>query len=212
MGLRPPTCSGRPKAYRSRWHRRPRLASCPPGRLPARGARTCSKAMERAVGGRPRPACSQAHPLLAIRVVRREAGYDLPIEGSLVAGRVGEVLASKYRLEELLGSGGMGEVYRAVNELVGRRVAIKILKTEHARNDEIVQRFLREAKTANLIRHPNVVDVLDIGTDEKGTPFIVQELLTGVDLSKHVSAQGGRLSLEETVDLLAPIIDAVAEA
>ncbi len=106
----------------------------------------------------------------------------------------------------------MGEVYRAVNELVGRKVAIKLLKTEHARNEAIVERFLREAKAANLVRHPNVVDVLDIGTDTQGTPFIVQELLAGVDLAQHLRKRGGRLSLEEAVDLLTPIIDAVAEA
>ena len=126
--------------------------------------------------------------------------------------RVGEVLASKYRLEELLGSGGMGHVYRAVNEHVGRAVAIKVLRAEHAQNGQIVERFLREARAANLVRHPNVVDVLDIGKEDGGAPFIVQELLEGEDLAHFVKRRGGKLPVEEVCDLLLPVIDAVAEA
>ena len=126
--------------------------------------------------------------------------------------RVGEVLAAKYRLEELLGSGGMGHVYRAVNEHVGRAVAIKVLRREHAENAQVVDRFLREARAANLVRHPNVVDVLDIGKEDDGTPFIVQELLVGEDLAHLVARRGGKLPVEEVCDLLLPVIDAVAEA
>jgi serine/threonine-protein kinase len=129
-----------------------------------------------------------------------------------VGNRVGEVLASKYRLEELLGSGGMGHVYRAVNEHVGRAVAIKVLRQEHAQNAQIVERFLREARAANLVRHPHVVDVLDIGREDGGAPFIVQELLEGEDLSQLVTRRGGKLPLEEVITLLSPVIDAVAEA
>jgi serine/threonine protein kinase len=126
--------------------------------------------------------------------------------------RVGEVLASKYRLEALLGSGGMGHVYRAVNEHVGRAVAIKVLRSEHAENLQVVERFLREARAANLVRHPNVVDVLDIGKEDGGAPFIVQELLDGEDLAHFVERRGGKLPFEEVCDLLLPVIAAVAEA
>jgi serine/threonine-protein kinase len=126
--------------------------------------------------------------------------------------RVGEVLASKYRLAELIGSGGMGHVYRAVNESVGRPVAIKVLRKEHAENAQVVDRFLREARAANLVRHPNVVDVLDIGKEDDGTPFIVQELLVGEDLAKFAARHNGKLPVEDVCDLLLPVIDAVAEA
>jgi serine/threonine protein kinase len=126
--------------------------------------------------------------------------------------RVGEVLAGKYRLEALLGSGGMGDVYRAVNELVGRAVAIKLLRPEHAENSQVVERFMREARAANLVRHENVVDVIDVGQDDKGSPFIVQELLDGEDLMAFARRMGGKIPLEETIDLLCPVIDAVAEA
>ena len=128
--------------------------------------------------------------------------------------RVGEVLASKYRLEELLGSGGMGHVYRAVNEHIGRAVAIKVLRAEHAQNSQVVERFLREARAANLVRHPNVVDVLDIGKEDGGAPFIVQESSSTARTSRTSSRAAGESfpSRRSVRDLLLPVIDAVAEA
>src|SRR5580700_5236410 len=126
------------------------------------------------------------------------------------SSREGEVLAGKYRLDALLGAGGMGEVYRAENLGIGRSVAIKLLREEHGETAEVVMRFLREVRAANIVRHPNVVDVLDIGQAEDGTPFIVQELLEGEDLARYVHGRGGQLEVKEAIDLLIPAIDAVA--
>lgn len=126
--------------------------------------------------------------------------------------RLGDMLASKYRLEQLLGSGGMGHVYRATNEDIGRAVAIKVLRTEHATNPQYVERFLREARAANLVRHPNVVDVLDIGRDADGSPFIVQELLNGRDLLTYVQECGGTLTFSEIVEYVLPVVEAVSLA
>jgi len=126
--------------------------------------------------------------------------------------RVGEVLASKYKLEALLGSGGMGHVYRATNTHVGRPVAIKVLRNEHAENPVVRDRFVREARAANLVRHPNVVDVVDIEQDSSGSPFIVQELLEGEDLAHLAARSGGKLPLAVVIDFLLPVIEAVAEA
>ncbi|MEZ4410600.1 MAG: serine/threonine-protein kinase [Polyangiales bacterium] len=125
---------------------------------------------------------------------------------------VGVVLAQRYRLVERLGGGGMGDVYRAVNEVAGREVAIKVLKPELARNPELVTRFVREARAANAVRHPNVVDVLDVAVDERNAPFIVQELLVGQDLSAHLRAQGRVLSPAAALDLMIPVCDALAAA
>ena len=125
---------------------------------------------------------------------------------------VGQLLADKYRLEAHLGSGGMANVYRAVNDQIGRAVAIKRLRPELAEYPEVVERFLREARTANLVRHPNVVDVIDLGTDERGMPFLVQELLEGVDLARYAASRGGVLSREEIVTLVLPVVHAVATA
>ena len=106
----------------------------------------------------------------------------------------------------------MGHVYRAVNTRVGRSVAVKVLRVEHAQNLPVVERFLREARAANLVRHPNVVDVLDVDVEAGGAPFIVQELLVGEDLAHLVERRGGKLPVQEVVDILGPVIDAVAEA
>ncbi len=125
--------------------------------------------------------------------------------------RAGDMLASKYRIEALLGTGGMGDVYRATNVLVDREVAIKLLHVKHVGDPNLVERFLREARVANIVQHPNVVDILDIDKDEDGSPFIVQELLHGEDLSKFARARG-RLDLDEIRTLVVPIIEAVAAA
>src|SRR5262245_12907564 len=123
---------------------------------------------------------------------------------------LGMVIDQKYRLEELLGEGGVGQVYRAQNVLLGRAVAIKLLKPEFAQSEDFRTRFLREARAANLVRHPHVVDVLDVGIDVKrDAPYIVQELLHGEDLSRFVMRLGGRLPIETAVAILLPVIDAV---
>jgi serine/threonine-protein kinase len=106
----------------------------------------------------------------------------------------------------------MGDVYRALNVTIGRAVAIKVLRPEHAKAPEIAQRFLREARAANLVRHENVVDVLDMGHDEAGTPFIVQELLLGRDLDSLLEANGGPMPVARVLEILLPVIDAVAFA
>lgn len=129
-----------------------------------------------------------------------------------VSTRAGELLKGKYRLEELLGTGGMGEVYLARNTLVDRDVAIKILHPHLVTNTEVMGRFMREAKAANAVQHPNIVDVIDIDSDEHGSPFIVQEYLQGQDLSQRLEPPPHRLSARQAVELLIPIVDAVGAA
>jgi len=126
--------------------------------------------------------------------------------------REGDVLLGKYRLVKRLGAGGMGEVYLAENMLIGRTVAIKLLLPEHLKNKQLSERFLREARAAVIVRHPNVVDVLDIGEDANAGPFIVQEFLEGEDLDAYIEKIGGQLPLPELAELVFPIVDAVALA
>jgi serine/threonine-protein kinase len=126
--------------------------------------------------------------------------------------RKGDFLAGKYLLEDCLGVGGMGEVYRATNVSLGRQVAIKVLSAEYVHIEEDVLRFLREARAAAAVRHTNVVDVFDVARDDDGTPFIVQELLSGEDLEHYLRARKGRLSPAEALEILIPVADAVAAA
>jgi eukaryotic-like serine/threonine-protein kinase len=126
--------------------------------------------------------------------------------------RKGDFLAGKYLLEDCLGIGGMGEVYRATNVSLGRQVAIKLLSPEFVHIEEDVLRFLREARAAAAVRHVNVVDVLDVARDDDGTPFIVQELLAGEDLEHYLTSRNGRLSFREALEIMIPVADAVAAA
>lgn len=126
-------------------------------------------------------------------------------------GFQGVVLAGRYRIEQRLGAGGMGEVYRAVNTAIDRPVAVKMLRPELMNNADLVERFLREAKAATIVRHPNVVDVLDV-IEHDGVPMIVQELLHGKDLAKYIEVSGGKLAVDDVLPLLIPAIEAVGVA
>src|SRR5581483_10885546 len=121
--------------------------------------------------------------------VTTEATALLPGNGAMESGataeerETGSVIAGKYAVSRLLGSGGMGAVYEAENTWTGRHVAVKILHPEHTRKREAVQRFMLEAKAATQIAHPNIVEVLDMGEDPSdGSLYIVQEFLEGEDL------------------------------
>jgi len=126
--------------------------------------------------------------------------------------RVGTVLASKYRIDRLLGSGGMGVVYEAENTWTARRVAIKLLHPFFSSEPEVVQRFLQEAKNASRIDHPNVVDVLDMGQDPvSGSLYMVQEFLVGETLRDRLRS-AGRLSVAKACAVLLPILEALDAA
>jgi hypothetical protein len=94
-----------------------------------------------------------------------------------------------WRVARILGIGGMGRVYAAVQPEIGARVAIKILKREHGDAPEHVERFFNEARAVNLIRHDNIVDVIDLGRLPGGEPYIVMEYLDGVTLLVLVRRQ-----------------------
>jgi serine/threonine protein kinase len=127
---------------------------------------------------------------------------------------VGQVLDEKYRLERLLGQGGMGAVYLATHLGTERYVALKLIAPQFMRNEEFVERFKREARAAGRLRHPNVVDVTDFGfaRAEGGTvAYLVMEYLDGCTLG-DVLAEEGRLPLEWAVDILEQVCSAVHEA
>jgi serine/threonine-protein kinase len=115
------------------------------------------------------------------------------------------LLAGKYQLIRPLGAGGMGAVHEAINTLTGRKVAIKILHSRFSSDPDAVQRFTQEARSATRIAHANVVEILDLGEDESGAQFMVQELLTGSTLRERLDERG-RLSIEEVVAVLEPAL------
>ncbi len=126
----------------------------------------------------------------------------------------GQVLDEKYRLERLLGQGGMGAVYLATHLGTERYVALKLITPQFMRNEEFVERFKREARAAGRLRHPNVVDVTDFGFARVGTErvaYLVMEYLDGCTLG-DVLAEEQRLPLDWVVDILEQVCSAVHEA
>jgi eukaryotic-like serine/threonine-protein kinase len=104
-----------------------------------------------------------------------------------------------YRAISLLGEGGMGAVYLAEHPAIGRRVAVKVLHKNYIRDENLLTRFLNEARAANAIRHPNIIEILDSGTIADGTPFLVMELLEGESLGGRIRRVGA-LPLKTALD------------
>ena len=100
----------------------------------------------------------------------------------------GTELVGRYRLDRLLGRGGMGAVYSGEQLTLGRKVAIKLLHPELSRDDQIRKRFEREAKSTAKLEHPNIVQVLEFGTTDEGMMFIVMQLLEGGELDERLGA------------------------
>ncbi|MFB6374595.1 MAG: serine/threonine protein kinase, partial [Bradymonadaceae bacterium] len=123
---------------------------------------------------------------------------------------VGVTLDERYRLDAVLGEGGMGRVYRGTQLAVSRRVAVKVLHKNLARDDTIANRFLREAEVVSGFSHPNIVNLVDFGTDsDHGVVYLVMELLEGRELSSLLS--GRRCGPALVVELADQICAALTE-
>src|SRR5712692_7054409 len=124
---------------------------------------------------------------------------------------VGQTLDDKYRLEERLGVGGMGTVYRARHLLIDRPVAVKVLNPRFVEDEAAQTRFRREAKVAGRLQHPNAVTVTDFGQTSDGYVYIVMELLEGQTL-RDVLAKEAPLETARAVSLMLQAAAAVAAA
>lgn len=123
----------------------------------------------------------------------------------------GQILGGKYRVDRVLGAGGMGMVVAATHLQLDERVAIKFLLPEALRNPEAVARFGREAKAAVKIRGEHVARVIDVGTFENGAPYMVMEHLDGRDLAALIHERGA-LASTDAVDAVLQACEALAEA
>jgi TolB-like protein/Tfp pilus assembly protein PilF len=118
-------------------------------------------------------------------------------------------MLGRYRIDELIGAGGMGEVYRAHDTRLARDVAIKVLPGRVASDSDRLQRFRREARSLARLAHPNILEIWDFGADG-GTVFAVTELLRGASLRQRIPESG--MSWSKVVDLGAQIADGLAAA
>ncbi|HEY8076547.1 MAG TPA: serine/threonine-protein kinase, partial [Labilithrix sp.] len=125
--------------------------------------------------------------------------------------RPGDVLAGKYRVERVLGQGGMGYVVAALHLQLDQLVAIKLLRHGALDEGEATGRFVREAKAAGKLRNEHIARVYDVGELESGEPYMVMEYLEGTDLSK-LAKQRGRLPVGEATEYLLQACEALAEA
>ncbi|WP_258111494.1 Stk1 family PASTA domain-containing Ser/Thr kinase [Alicyclobacillus sp. SP_1] len=121
-----------------------------------------------------------------------------------------QILSGRYRIEEAIGGGGMAVVYRAVDELLGRTVAVKMLRPQFAGDEEFVSRFRQEAQAAAKLSHPNIVNLYDVGMSGNEY-FIVMEYVDGPTLKDLIKSKGA-LPVEEVVDISAQICEALAHA
>ena len=124
---------------------------------------------------------------------------------------VGDVLAGKYRVDRVLGEGGMGVVVAATHLDLDERVALKFMLPEALKAPGSKERFLREARAAVKLKSEHDAKVLDVGTLETGAPYIVMEYLDGMDVAAAL-AQAGKLPADEACDYLIQVCDALSEA
>jgi serine/threonine-protein kinase len=134
-------------------------------------------------------------------VLRPISEPPIPGDPSLVGG--------KYRLGKLLGRGGIGEVFEATHEVIGGRLAVKLIRSEYAENAELSARFIQEARAAAAVGHPGIVQVHDVGVTEDGRTYLVMEFLDGEDLQSLLKRKG-RLPVGEAAAIFADVLDALS--
>src|SRR5919107_1291094 len=122
-----------------------------------------------------------------------------------------KIVDGRYVLGEFLGSGGMGEVYLAHDEVLERDVALKVLRSHYAGDEVFAERFRREARSAASLSHPNIVQVYDRGEAEDGTSYIAMEYVPGGTLKEQIERRGP-FGARETAAVGAQITDAIGAA
>ena len=124
--------------------------------------------------------------------------------------KIGMVIGGRYEIQELIGTGGMSDVYRAKDNKLNRNVAVKVLKQEFSENRDFVAKFRKEAEAAANLMHPNIVTVYDVG-EENGISYIVMELVDGYTLKQYIEKKS-RLTISECISIALPIASGIEAA
>ena len=123
---------------------------------------------------------------------------------------IGMKLSGRYHIIKVIGGGGMAHVYLAHDLILDRDVAVKVLRTDMASNDEFVRRFIREGQAASSLNHPNIVNLYDVG-DEKGVFFLVMEYIEGMTLKEYINYYAP-ISNEKVIEIMKQLTSAVSNA
>jgi serine/threonine protein kinase len=124
---------------------------------------------------------------------------------------VGRTVGGSYTLQEIIGVGGMGRVYRAEQAMLGRTVAVKVIHPHLLGDDQTVARFYNEAKAASRLNHPHSVSIIDFGRTDDGILYLVMEFITGKDLAM-IMHEEGPLPFPRVCHVLTGVLDALGEA
>jgi len=138
-------------------------------------------------------------------------GASLAADGGTADALLGRSVGGAYTLQELVGVGGMGRVYRAEQQVLGRTVAVKVIHPHLLGDEQTVARFYNEARAASRLNHPNSVGVIDFGRTDDGILYLVMEYLRGKDLAM-VMHEEGPLPFPRIGDILADVLAALGEA
>lgn len=136
---------------------------------------------------------------------------DLPDEVEVVDPLLGQTIDGRYLIERSIGEGGMGIVYQATHTSLGRKLALKVLRGEMAKDPDVVKRFVQEAQACSSIGHANIIDITDFGNLPDGTAYFVMEFLVGEPLTDLIR-RGGSLAADEAVALVRQIASALSAA
>ena len=125
----------------------------------------------------------------------------------------GELIDGRYQLIRQMATGGMASIYEALDTRLDRKVAVKIMHSHLAQDEQFVERFIREAKAAAALSHPNIVAVQDQGWNQNGSPaiFLVMEMIEGHTLREYLNEQG-KLSVADGIKFLLPVLSALSAA
>ncbi len=123
---------------------------------------------------------------------------------------IGQVVDGRYQIESVLGEGGMGIVYKSVHTTLGKSLAIKVLRPEVSKNEEILARFKQEAQSASAIGNQHIIDISDFGVLPDGSTYFVMEFLSGMNLTDAL--QGGRFPTERTIKIAKQLCSALGAA
>lgn len=151
--------------------------------------------------------CDHAHPTAEVCC----SVFDSPLSLGSEDALIGQILGEKYQIEEKIGAGGMCQVYRATQTLIGKTVALKVLRPQLAVDQQLVRRFEQEASTLGRLCHPHAINVFDFGFTQQDCPYLVMDFISGLTLNE-VIRQEGHLPVARTNRLLGQICGALQAA